>query len=225
MSGAFTSALFGLALFFAAGDTRADEPPPAHRWFQLALRTGAAIPFGNVNQATKMSDALTVQVPLIVDVGVKPFEPLFIGIYLGAAVGGAAGVVEQQCTSVGLSCTGFGFRGGLQVQYNFLPAARLNPWIGYGIGYELGTSKGSNGERSISNSYRGFELAHILGGADFRLTEYFGIGPFLDIAIGQYDNAKSEANDGGRVQTLGGTIPDKSPHAWFILGVRATMFP
>jgi hypothetical protein len=57
------------------------------------------------------------------------------------------------------------------------------------------------------------------------LTEYFGIGPFLDIALGQYDVAKSEVNDGGRVQALGGTIRDKSPHAWFILGVRATMFP
>lgn len=216
---------FGIALLFAAPNARADDPPPAHRWFQLAMRTGAAIPFGDVNGATKMSDALTVQVPFIVDVGVKPFEPLFIGIYLGAAVGGAAGVVEQQCANVGLSCTGLGFRGGLQVQYNIAPAARINPWVGYGIGYELGGSNGSNGDRSISNSYRGFEFAHILGGADVRLTEYFGIGPFLDVAIGQYDHAKSEANDGGRVQTLGGSIPDKSPHAWFIVGVRATMFP
>jgi hypothetical protein len=218
-------ASLGFAVLLAPALARADEPPPAHRWFQLAMRTGAAIPFGDVNKATKMSDALTVQLPFIVDVGVKPLAPLFIGVYLGAAVGGAAGVVEQQCNGVGLSCTGVGFRGGLSVQYNFLPAARINPWIGYGIGYEIGGSNGSSGDRSVSNSYRGFEFAHILGGADVRLTEYFGIGPFLDVAIGQYDVAKSEVNNGGRVQTLGGIIPDKSPHAWFIVGVRATMFP
>jgi hypothetical protein len=215
----------GFALLFAAADARADEPPPAHRWFQLAMRTGAAIPFGDVNKATKMSDALTVQLPFIIDVGVKPFASLFIGVYLGAAIGGAAGVVEQQCNGVGLGCTGLGFRGGVQVQYNFRPAARINPWIGYGIGYELGGSNGASGDRSVSNSYRGFEFGHILGGADIRLSEYFGIGPFVDVAIGQYDVAKSEVNDGGRVQTLGGLIPNKSPHAWLIAGVRATMFP
>ena len=215
----------GLVALLASAPARADAPPPAHRWFQLAMRTGVAIPFGDVNTTTKMSDAMTVQVPFLLDVGIKPFYPLFIGVYLGAAVGGAAGVVEQQCTSVGLSCTGLGFRAGLQAQYHFLPAARVNPWVGYGIGYELGGLNGSNGDRSISSSYRGFEFAHVLGGADLRLTEYFGIGPFLDVAIGQYDTAKSEAEDGGRVQTLGGKITDKSPHAWFLLGVRATMFP
>lgn len=221
---AAASLVIALALLPPA-EARADEPPPAHRWFQLAMRTGAAIPFGDVNANVKMSDALTVQLPFLLDVGVKPITQVFIGLYLGAAVGGAAGIVEQQCGAVGLSCTGLGFRGGLQVQYNFLPAARVNPWLGYGIGYEIGGSNGSNGDRSISNSYRGFEFAHILGGADFRLTEYFGIGPFLDIALGQYDTAKSEAENGGRVTTLGGSITDKSPHAWFILGVRAVMFP
>lgn len=218
-------AAFTTLTLIATSASALEPAPPARRWFQLAMRTGVAIPFGSLNANTKMSDALTPQVPFILDVGVKPFEPLFIGVYLGAAVGGAAGVVEQQCTAVGLSCTGIGVRGGLQIQYNFFPAARVNPWIGYGIGYEYGASNGSSGDRSVSNSYRGFEFAHILGGADIRLSEWFGIGPFADIAIGQYDNAKSEADSGGRVTSLGGTIAQKSPHAWFILGVRAVMFP
>lgn len=216
---------FTLTVLAIEPTARAEEPPPARRGFQLAMRTGAAVPVGELRTDFKMSDALGVQLPFLLDVGWKPLAPLFVGVYLGAAVGGATGVVERQCTSVGLSCTGLGFRGGLQVSYQFLPAARVGPWIGYGIGYEIGGSSGSNGDRSISNSYRGFEWAHLLGGADIRLTEYFGIGPFLDVALGQYDRAKSEAEDGGRVTALGGTIEDKAFHAWFIFGVRVVMFP
>ena len=221
----FAFGVGALGLCLASTDARADVPPPANKGFQLALRTGAAIPIGEVRSGFAMADALSVQLPFLVDLGFKPIPALFIGVYLGAAVGGATGAVEQQCNSVGISCTGVGFRGGLQVQYNFLPAQRINPWVGYGFGYELGGSNGSNGDRSVSNSYRGFELGHILAGADIRLQDYFGIGPFLDAAMGQYDAAKNETNDGGYISTLGGKIDDKAMHAWIIVGVRAVLLP
>jgi hypothetical protein len=201
------------------------DVPPEHKGFQLALRTGIALPFGSVSSATKMSDAFGVQVPFLIDIGYKFIPQLFIGVYLGVAIGGASGATDAQCAQVGINCTGLGFRGGVMAQYNFSPEKLVNPWIGFGFGYELGGTMGSTDENSISASYRGFELAHLMGGVDFRIQDYFGVGPFLDIAIGQYDNAKIEQNAGGHVTTLGGSITDKSPHAWGIIGVRAVAFP
>ncbi len=214
------------ALTLCSAVAHAVEPPPAaHRGFQLALRTGVAVPFGDVTRATAMSDALGVQVPFLVDVGAKVLPQLFVGVYLGAAVGGAAGQVENQCTRAGVNCTGLGFRFGLLAQYNFLPKALINPWVGYGFGYEIAGSSGSNGSNTITNRIRGFELAHLLGGVDFRLQDWFGIGPFLDVALGRYDVAESEVNAGGSITSLGGTVTEKAFHAWGIFGVRATMLP
>ncbi|HVH44425.1 MAG TPA: hypothetical protein VM925_18860 [Labilithrix sp.] len=207
-------------------EARADETPQEHSGFQFALRSGVAIPFGSVSTRTAMSDALSVQVPLIADIGWKPIPQLFIGGFLGAAVGGAAGQIEASCDRLGLNCVGLGLRAGALVELSFRPGAATNPWIGYGIGYEYGQSSGSSGSRSISNTVRGFEFAHILGGVDFRLQKYFGIGPFIDAALGKYDVAESETNYGGLVATRGGgQINEQAFHVWLILGVRVVMLP
>jgi hypothetical protein len=214
-----------LAFALAAGESRADSDVPPSRGFQLALRTGVAVPLGQVSSTTAMSDAFSVQVPFILDIGGKPIPELFVGAFLGAALGGAAGQVDHACTQLNVSCLGAGFRGGVLVEYNLRPGDALNPWLGAGFGYEIGGSNGSNGLNTISNSYRGFEFGHLLGGLDFRLQDYFGIGPFLDAALGRYDYAQNQTNQGGYVSTLGGNLDAKSFHGWLILGVRAVLFP
>lgn len=218
-------AVLTTALLSFATVAHADEPPPARRGFQLALRTGIALPVGSVSPTTKMSDALGVQVPLIVDLGAKVIPNLWVGGFLGIAVGGVVGRTEQVCTQVGVNCTGVGFRGGIMGQWSFRPKELVNPWVGLGFGYELATSSGSNDPNSVSNSIHGFELVHVLGGVDFRLQDLFGVGPFFDAALGRYDYAKQEVNAGGAVTDNGGSLPDKSFHGWLIFGVRAVMFP
>jgi hypothetical protein len=172
-----------------------------------------------------MSDALSVQVPLLVDVGWKPIPNLFVGGFLGAAVGGAAGQIARTCDHLAVNCVGLGFRGGLLLEYNFRPAEPINPWVGYGFGYEIGGSSGSNAGTSISNSVRGFEYAHLFGGIDLRLQDFFGIGPFAEGALGKYDFAESQTNAGGLVTHVGGSIDDKAYHVWLLLGVRAVLLP
>ncbi|MDB5212431.1 MAG: hypothetical protein JWO86_358 [Myxococcaceae bacterium] len=221
--GAIAAAFFLASL--VSGVARADEAPPAHRGFQLALRTGLSLPFGSVTGTTPMSDAFSAQVPLLLDLGWKPFRPFFIGVFVGTALGGAAGQVDTTCQQLGVNCVGVAFRGGILAEWNFRPGERVNPWVGYGFGYELGRSSGSSGSNSISNSVQGFELAHLLAGVDFRLQEYFGIGPFVDGALGTYDIAQSETNQGGRVGRRGGDITDKAMHVWLTLGVRVVLLP
>jgi hypothetical protein len=214
------------ALSLAPREARAEAgAPPAHHGFQLAFRTGVAVPFGNVSTTTPMSDALSLQAPFIVDIGGKPIPHLFVGASLGAAIGGAAGAIERTCEQLAVNCVGVGFRGSVLVAYNARPDEAINPWVGAGFGYEIGSSSGTNGRTTITNSFRGFEFGHLLGGIDFRLQEYFGIGPFIDAALGRYDFAESDTNAGGLVTHRGGTIEDKSFHVWLILGVRVVLFP
>jgi hypothetical protein len=209
-----------------ARQARADtEPVPAHHGFQLSLRTGASVPFGNASGTTPMSDAFSLQAPLLVDVGWKPIPQLFVGVFGGTAVGGAAGQVASTCDQLGVNCVGVAFRGGVLAEWNFRPGETLNPWVGYGFGYELGSSSGSSARNRISNSFRGFEFAHVLGGLDFRLQQYFGIGPFVDAALGTYSVAESETNQGGRVAKRGGAIEDTAIHVWITFGVRLVLLP
>ena len=214
-----------LAVFVAPRVARADDAPPEHRGFQLALRTGIALPFGSVNGGTAMSDAFSAQAPLLLDLGWKVIPNLFVGAFGGAAVGGAAGQVDTTCQNLGVSCVGVAYRFGIVAEWNFRPDKTVNPWAGYGVGYEIGSSSGDSAKNSVSNSVSGFDYAHLLGGVDFRLQDWFGIGPFVDAAIGSYDVAKNETNQGGRVLDRGGAVTDKAIHIWLTLGVRIVMLP
>lgn len=208
-----------------AAGSETSGAPEAHRGFQVGLRSGVSIPFGNVTATTAMSDAVGIQVPLVLDIGAKPFEHVFLGAYFGIAQGGAAGAVADVCAHLGVSCDGLSLRFGGQVHYAFRPAATVNPWMGLAVGYEIARSSGSSGKNSVTNTLVGLEFVHVLGGVDFRLSSVFGIGPFVDLALGQYSTAETKQDAGGRVTTLGGAIESSALHEWLTLGARGVFFP
>jgi hypothetical protein len=88
---------------------RAQTPPPApedavpqaRTGFQLALRTGYMVPFGQATGAPgdTMGNTFSGQVPLIVDIGGKLTPNVFLGGYLGLGFGGTAESSAQQSTS------------------------------------------------------------------------------------------------------------------------------
>jgi hypothetical protein len=220
------SAVAALAVgVLISSEGKADQPPPAHSGFQLALRTGYAIPLGSFDDepGADMSKIYSGQVPFIVDIGGKIGKYVFLGGYLGLGIGGTGDLLSPACDLSGASCATATFRTGIEVEYNFLPDRLANPWVGYGIGYEssaAGISVPGQSDRSFSG--QGIEFAHLLGGVDFRLGRVFGIGPFVDFSVGEYFHAHIDV---GNSTALDGSIDQTAIHEWLTFGVRGVFFP
>jgi hypothetical protein len=226
----FAPLLAALASIGVATVARAQEyaprsgAPPARTGFQMALRTGFAIPMGKANGGDRgdMSNIFSGQVPLFVEIGGKPNRFLFIGGYLGLGFGGTAGDLETICSSSGTTCTAISARAGAEIQYHFMPDGTANPWIGYGIGYESAGVSMTSGGQTGTVSDNGFEFANFMGGVDFRLSRTFGIGPFLALSIGQYRKYRYEVLGAVKQE---GDIADQAVHEWISAGGRFVFFP
>jgi hypothetical protein len=133
-------------------------------------------------------------------------------------------VSDNTCPSVsGVDCSAHDIRVGLQGQYRFMPKESVNPWVGLGIGYEwLGGSISANtplGSVEGSFDVHGFEFLNLQGGADFKVADGVGIGPFLSFSLGEYTDGSVAATGAGTVSGSG-ELANKSLHEWLTLGVR-----
>jgi hypothetical protein len=184
---------------------------------------GAAIPLGNFNAGLKMSEVTGVQVvPFTLDIGGKLGENVFLGGYIGWALGGSSSGFENRCKAAGADCDAVSVRGGIQVHYQFQPAELINPWIGYGLGFEyLFIDQDARDQDDLTLWGRGVEYGHFMGGVDFRLSSVFGIGPFVDYSIGQFNTVVLDSTS----FALGGEIADTALHHWIQLGARGTFLP
>ncbi len=201
------------------------EPPPAQTGFQIAFRTGVAIPAAKVGgSGQSMSDVFAPQIPVLVELGAKPIDELFVGVYGGFGLGGVAGSFAEQCSAVGVSCSAHTLRLGVEGIVYFLPAHRLGPWVGYGIGLEQSTVSAEANRSFATTSVSGLELAHLMAGMDVRVSHYFGIGPFVDVAVGRY----THMHEDGSLSSVRGSdndITNPAAHLWVSLGARAVVFP
>lgn len=213
-----------------------EGPPLGRRGFQAALRTGVAIPSGLVAGRTSrgeelpMNEALSLQIPLLVDVGWKVIPNLFLGLYGGLAFGSSD---YSLCARE--SCSVLAKRLGVQVQYHIAPAEQLNPWVGYGLGLEAFDISHENGAGCSSTAgASGLEWGHFMGGIDLRLSKHFGFGPFIDFSAGTYTSqTRHKADCYAKFATSGvandtfanGSIENTATHYWLTLGARAVLFP
>jgi hypothetical protein len=232
LSTIFVALVIGSSIEAAAQEApppSSNAPPPAHVGFQIALRTGYAVPMGNARgpnpgvttQNLAMSDAFSGQVPIFLEIGGKVVPNVFLGGYLGLGFGGPAGQFDTLCQQGNLSCVTVGLRLGAEIQYHILPGESANPWIGYGIGYESIALGMSQGGQTYTDSLSGIEFAHLMGGIDFRVNPIFGIGPFVDFSAGTYSSFHVETTLGNE----DGDIPTTTTHEWLAFGVRGTFFP
>ena len=187
----------------------------------LGLRLGYGIPLGSMAENVKLNDLVSGQVPIWVDAGYRFNPNIMAGLYFQYGFGF---VPDSGCANgvAGISCSASDIRFGIQGQYRFMPENSVNPWLGIGFGYEWLDWSASAGGQSQSAGVHGFEFLHLQGGADFKVAESVGVGPFLDFSLGEYESGSADA---GGLGSVSGDINRKALHEWLTLGVRAVFDP
>jgi opacity protein-like surface antigen len=144
------------------------EIPPAARGFQAGVRSGVSLPWGNAAPGDALSARNGWQVPAILDAGFKINKPIFVGIYLGVGYGasGESPRLAELCAQPGFDCGVAAYQLGVQAQYHFGASEVFNPWLGYGLGYELVEQSLSTDDYSETQTSSGFTFLKASLGVD-----------------------------------------------------------
>jgi hypothetical protein len=204
--------------------------------FEAGGRLGYAVPFGEVERGTAVSDLLVGRVPLWVDLGVRLTDAISFGTYLEVGLGIPGASLDRECAryeEVGTACdaeTGT-LRIGVQGQFHFAPGAKLDPWVGASFGYEwtafeLELEESSGDTSDLTQGAHGLEFIGLQGGLDFRISSRAGVGPFTALTLGRYQAYVVECEgECGVLPRTGGDISEPSLHAALVLGVRVVVLP
>jgi hypothetical protein len=178
--------------------------------WDFGARLGYALPFGNTVAETKLSDALSGAVPLVLEAGYRINGNVTIGGLFQYAV------AQIKNCDPGADCSASVVRLGIEAIYNFNLEGSFTPWLGLGTGYEwLGASESAGGQ-TLSVGLHGFEFVTAHVGGDFRLSPRFNLGPFVSFSVGEYGTATAEMGGMSASQD----IPDKKMHQWLQMGIR-----
>ncbi len=213
-----------LAAFVAyAGPAAAQED--GQTGFELGFRVGYAIPMGKAidEDDGDMTEAISGQLPLQLDLGGRVTPNLMIGAYFSYGFGFSSDDLDEACDTLDVDCSLHVLRVGAQLQYHFSPRQEIDPWLGAGIGYEWLTFDLSGNDTDVSSTYSGFEFINLAVGLDFPAGAAGGIGPFFSFSLAQYDKVSASC-DGqcGTFDDDSESIDQKAMHQWLMVGFRGT---
>ena len=193
--------------------------PPAARGFQGALRSGASFPWGKASEAPgdDFSARTGWQVPITLDAGFKLSKPVFLGVYLGLSYGSSG---SELCAQGDVSCSLLSYHFGVQAQYQFGASETINPWVGYGVGYEIVEQSLESGEYSETQSSSGLTYLKAAVGADFRSV--IGLGPFVEVTAGRFESSRTKIGD---TVVHEGPVDESAWHGLLTVGVRLVVLP
>lgn len=218
---------FASTVLAAAGAAGQEQ---AH--FEAGFRTGYAVALGKVqdNPEIELNDGVKGQVPLWFDIGART-QHLFFGAYTQYGFA----ILKEDCDrafglgsfQVNFDCKMRDIRLGAQLHFHFLPDEDIDPWLGYGFGYEWlkgkGSLSGSLGDYDGSVSLRGFEFANFQGGVDFRVADSFAVGPFISVSLGKYSKFTTKCDPDSACNETTADIDDTADtalHEWLFFGLR-----
>ncbi len=193
--------------------------------FEIGGRVGYGIPMGEAADESDLSDAISGQFPLTLDVGYRAIEPLFIGIYLGYGFGIQGSELEETCEMFGRECSISTFDFGLQAQYHLAPGSGTDFWFGGGLGYETldATEEGSG--VTIDTTFSAMPQIMLQLGVDFGSDPRAGFGPFLRFTHATFSEFSGECDGSGCPESITETDIDddfQAGHQWLTLGFRGT---
>jgi len=194
---------------WSGGPELVSDPESDRTGLEVGFRTGIAFPTGSVMSGTSLSTFVSIEFPFWLSLGYRFTENVYVGIY------GQYGFLTTSSCGQGESCSAYDVRGGIDLQYHLRPRGDLDPWIGYGAGYEQLGLGASSSEGSGSVHFDGFELANVQAGMDWRVTRALTLGPFGTFSVGEYSSASNGTSSPSVTQT--------TMHEWLTLGLRAQL--
>jgi hypothetical protein len=209
------------------GSATADAEGGAPTGIELGLRTGYALPFGDVFGASNGGSALSLGdqangvLPIWVDAGYRFNPNMFVGAFFqyGFAFINTSKALEGLCSANGASCSGSDIMVGVDFHYHLMPDQTFDPWGGIGVGYEIANESLSEVAASSSATYDGFQFFNLQAAVDWTgAAPNLGIGPFVMFSLGQYSSCSYSGGLAAFGQ--GCTISSGSLHEWLTIGVR-----
>ncbi len=154
----------------------------------VGLRGGFSLPGGQA-KSTALSDVVKYVVPLGVDIGYYLRPNLYVGAYFLYGFAGTSTSSQDACPSgTDTTCSAQSYKGGLVAEYAFRHTTRWSPWVRGGIGFDVInlTANDSSGTTSQSSALSGMEWAVLSGGLDWKPGYFYGVGPYAELALGDY---------------------------------------
>ena len=200
------------------GGRAALAQPSVDRGPEIALRTGIALPFGQVEGGnnTDLDRYASSAIPIVIEAGYRLDPALFFGVRFQYAFPQLKNP-NGNCDNV--SCDGSGVQLGIEGIYRFLPASRFAPWAGLAAGYEWWTADYFTTNLGAGATVSGFQ-ASLQAGGDVRVTPQLVVGPFIDVSFGRFDSSTDRVRIGNTTNTTERDIADTAMHTWVTIGVR-----
>lgn len=179
-------------------------PVASHAQVSLGLRIGFAPAMGDAAKDSPLKDMVKSQIPIQLDAMYKVTPAMSVGGYFSYGFAQMGDALDAACDAGGTSCSASNMRLGVQAAYAFNNVSQqFTPWAGAGIGYEWQTWDGAS---SVTTS--GFEFLNLQLGGDYKVSEQFAVGPYIQFSIAQYSDFE------------GSSVADKGVHEWFGFGLR-----
>jgi hypothetical protein len=200
-------------------------PPTIH--LELGARLGYMLAAGSYFGGSPITAANGTAVlggtegglPVVVDVGVRIGKYVFLGAFA------QYGLMATNCFTPGgaftVSCSAHDVRVGAELQVHTRPRSGVDPWFGIALGHDWLTAKASESDPAsdvVQYTFDGWNLLDVMLGVDFRTSGGSGIGPYIEVTSGSFDNFDTSLSGHSSTHGIGTT----SPHQWLALGVRGT---
>lgn len=179
-------------------------PTASHAQFTIGGRLGYGIATGDAMTDFGMDDYVGSQIPLQLDLMYRITPAIAVGGYVSYGFAQPSGLGSDTCDLPGRDCSVSNLRLGVQGTYAFTEASpSFVPWLGVGFGWENSAFDSGSGAADTS----GWEYLNLQGGANWKVSPAFSVGPYAMFSIGEYSTV--EGND----------IPDTAMHQWLSFGV------
>jgi hypothetical protein len=181
----------------------------------MATELGYALPVGELERGSKVSDVVYGLVPLGLEAGYRWNRTVSLVVHGAYAFG-----IPTLCATASdcLSSLGHDLRLGLGARFTFQRLGPVVPQVRATFGYEWFRSELSDNGVTSGRSYRGPILASLQAFGNFGSVDH-GLGPFVAMSTGIFSNRTLDTP----AFSSGSTVDGARIHAWMELGIRGVL--